>query len=290
MASEYINIYKGKSFNLKRNQKTPKAIVFDLDETLGDFAYLYTLWQGIKEFIDKKNINLQNIFNELLDLFPEFLRCGILIVLNYIKEKKNKNKLKNLFIYTNNRCLDRDWIKNISTYFDYKLETQNLFDKAVCAFKIDNQIIDINQKHEKNINYFINCTIIPKNTEICFIDNTYYNEMLNQQVYYIQPMSYNHNMNKNDVINRFINSYIGNFIISNSNVRTNYKSFLIDWFNITNVYLNRPKKIISHSDCIETTKKILFHIQEFFNVYNMNPKTRKKLKSISNFTRKQKHK
>ena len=97
-------------------------------------------------------------------------------------------------------------------------------------------------------------------------------------------------MNKNDVINRFINSYIGNFIISNSNVRTNYKSFLIDWFNITNVYLNRPKKIISHSDCIETTKKILFHIQEFFNVYNMNPKTRKKLKSISNFTRKQKHK
>ena len=91
MASEYINIYKGKSFNLKRNQKTPKAIVFDLDETLGDFAYLYTLWQGIKEFIDKKNINLQNIFNELLDLFPEFLRCGILIVLNYIKEKKFTN-------------------------------------------------------------------------------------------------------------------------------------------------------------------------------------------------------
>ena len=173
MASEYINIYKGNSFNLKRNQKTPKAIVFDLDETLGDFAYLYTLWQGIKEFIKKKNINLQNIFNELLDLFPEFLRCGILIVLNYIKEKKNKNKLKNLFIYTNNRCLDRDWIKNISAYFDYKLETQNLFDKAVCAFKIDNQIIDINQKHEKNINYLINCTIIPKNTEICFIKSMF---------------------------------------------------------------------------------------------------------------------
>jgi hypothetical protein len=70
MMSEHINIYKGKTFDFKRNQKTPKAIVFDLDETLGDFAYLYTLWQGIKEFIDKKNINLQNIFNELLDLFP----------------------------------------------------------------------------------------------------------------------------------------------------------------------------------------------------------------------------
>jgi hypothetical protein len=210
--------------------------------------------------------------------------------LNYIKEKKNKNKLKHLFIYTNNRCLDRDWIKNITVYFDYKLETQNLFDKAVCAFKIDNQIIDINKKHEKNINYFINCTIIPKNTEICFIDNTYYNEMLNQQVYYIQPVSYNHNMNKNDVINRFMNSYVGNFIISKSNVRTNYKHFLIDWFNITNVYFNRPKKKISYSDCIETTKKILFHIQEFFNIYNMNPKTRKKLKSIGNFTRKQKQK
>lgn len=283
---ELVKVYKGSSYNLKRNISTPKAIVFDLDETLGDFAYLYTLWQGVKEFLNIENDKLQNIFNELLDLYPEFLRCGIIYVLNYIKHKKNTKRLKNLFIYTNNKCFDRDWIKNIMNYFDYKLETTKLFDKAICAFKIDNKIININSRHEKNIDYFINCTIIPKNTEICFIDNSYYNEMIDNKVYYIQPYSYSHKLNKNELITRFIKSYIGNIIISNSKVRINYKDFLIDWFNINSVYNIKPKMIISNSDCIEITKKILFHIQEFFILYNKNSKTKKRVKLMKNFTRK----
>lgn len=285
---ELVNVYKGGSYNVRRVSNIPKAIVFDLDETLGDFANLYTLWQGIKEFLNIKNDNLQNIFNELLDLFPEFLRCGILIVLNYIKEKKTAKRLRNLFIYTNNKCFDSDWIKNIMNYFDYKLETTNLFDKAICAFKIDNKIINLNNKHEKNINYFINCTIIPKNTEICFIDNSYYKEMIDNKVYYIQPYSYNHNIKNKEVIERFMTSDIGNIIIKNSEVRTNYKCFLIDWFKITSIQNIRPRLVVTKHDCIEVTKKILYHIQEFFILYNKNSKTKKRIKSMKNFTRKRK--
>lgn len=280
-----VRIYKGGVYNLKRYKSTPNAIVFDLDETLGDFTYLYTFWQGIKEFIYIKNINNQIIFNEILDLFPEFLRCGILNILNYIKLKKQNNKLKNLFIYTNNRCSDREWLKNITSYFDYKLETLNLFDKAICAFKIDNKIVDIKLKHNKNINYLINCTIIPKKTEICFIDNSYYNEMVDQRVYYIQPINYNHNLSKQDIINRFMNSRIGKYIILNSNVNTDYKSFLTDWFYINTNHTLRHRIIMSHNECIEITKKILYHIKEFFYINNMNSKTKKK-KIIGNFTRK----
>lgn len=283
---ELVNVYKGGDYNVKRVSNIPKAIVFDLDETLGDFANLYTLWQGIKEFLNIKNENLQNIFNELLDLFPEFLRCGILIVLNYIKEKKRTKRLRNLFIYTNNKCFDSDWIKNIMNYFDYKLETTNLFDKAICAFKIDNKILNLNDKHDKNINYFINCTIIPKNTEICFIDNSYYKEMIDNKVYYIQPYSYNHNIKNKEVIERFMKSYIGNIIIKNSEVRMDYKCFLIDWFNITSIKNIRPRLVVTKHDCIEVTKKILYHIQEFFILYNKNSKTKKNIKLMKNFTRK----
>ena len=178
-------------------------------------------------------------------------------------------------------------VKNITSYFDYKLETLNLFDKAICAFKIDNKIVDVNFKHNKNINYLINCTIIPKNTEICFIDNSYYNEMLDQRVYYIQPINYNHNLSKQDIINRFMKSQIGKYIVLNSNVNIDYKSFLTDWFYInTNHNLNHRIKM-SNNQCIEITKKILYHIKEFFYINNINSKT-KKNRVIGNFTRKNK--
>tara|TARA_B100002019_G_C21256009_1_gene593894 strand:+ start:1117 stop:1971 length:855 start_codon:yes stop_codon:yes gene_type:complete len=277
-----ISVYIGKIYNGKKNRSNKKYIVFDLDRTLGDFSELYILWKGITLFINNKDIDYyQNIFNELLDLYPEFLRCGIINILEFIKNKKKRNKLKGLYVYTNNKCSDDNWIHYIIKYFDYKLNDSNLFDKIICAFKINNKIIDIN-KHNKNLNFLINCTMMPKNTEICFIDNTYYNEMLDDNVYYIQPLSYNHNLNKNIIINRFLKSYIGNSLI-NEMKSCNFKLFLNDWFEM-NKY-NRIKQKISTEECIEITKKILYHIKEFFYVSN-NTKTKKNLKFKSNFTRK----
>ena len=114
--------------------------------------------------------------------------------------------------------------------------------------------------------------------------------MLNQRVYYIKPINYNHNISKNELIQRFMTSTIGYNIIQNSKVKIDYQSFLTDWFNITTPIIIKPKIILSDTDCIEVTKKILYHIQEFFNIYTMNTNTRKKLKIIGNFTRKNKNK
>lgn len=278
-----ISVYIGKIYNGKNNRSNKKHIVFDLDRTLGDFSELYILWKGITLFINKNDINYnQKIFNELLDLYPEFLRCGIINILEFIKIKKIKNKLRGLYIYTNNKCSDDNWVQYIIKYFDYKLEYSNLFDKIICAFKINNKIIDIN-RHNKNINYLINCTMMPRNTEICFIDNTYYNEMLDDNVYYIQPLSYNHNLNKDTIIKRFLTSYIGNTLMQEMKT-SNFNTFLRDWFEI-NKY-DRIKEKISQKNCIEITKKILYHIKEFFYVSSNNSKTKKNLKFKSNFTRK----
>ena len=109
--------------------------------------------------------------------------------------------------------------------------------------------------------------------------------MVDQRVYYIQPINYNHNLSKQDIINRFMNSRIGKYIILNSNVNTDYKSFLTDWFYINTNHTLRHRIIMSHNECIEITKKILYHIKEFFYINNMNSKTKKK-KIIGNFTRK----
>ena len=80
-----------------------KIVVFDLDETLGYFLELGMFWDALKEYIKYKQLKItmgQSIFNDILDLFPEFLRPNIIGILNYLKEKKEKNHCEKLMIYT----------------------------------------------------------------------------------------------------------------------------------------------------------------------------------------------
>ena len=68
-----------------------KVVVFDLDETLGYFSQFGQLWN---ELIPNKDID----FNELFDLYPEFLRPNIWEILQFLNEKKKK-KLVIKFCY-----------------------------------------------------------------------------------------------------------------------------------------------------------------------------------------------
>ena len=87
ITKEHIKIQKGKNFlpsewfhspNFSKIQRSTKVVVFDLDETLGSFADLYILWGGIKQTWSDCDT-----FYELLELYPEFLRYGILTILEY---------------------------------------------------------------------------------------------------------------------------------------------------------------------------------------------------------------
>jgi hypothetical protein len=71
-----------------------KVVVFDLDETLGSFGDLFLLWSGIRHFYPEFNQ-----LDALLDIYPEFLRNGILSILSFIHQKKKQENVKNyLFI------------------------------------------------------------------------------------------------------------------------------------------------------------------------------------------------
>jgi hypothetical protein len=176
----------------------------------------------------------------------------------------------------------------ISNYFDYKLKTDSpLFDQIICAFKINNKVVEINRTtHNKTYNDFIKCTILPKKTKICFIDNTYFYEMKGDRVYYIQPRSYIHNITVDIIIERFLTSSIykeyihgsQNFLLADFL----YKQFLKkDFISV----IPPQDNLISN---ITIAQKMMYHIKDFFYLSQKKIKTRKIKYSLGKFTRKRK--
>ncbi len=114
-------------------KKPYKIVVFDLDETLGYFTE-FGIFCDCLNYYFKNNEYSEKNFNELLNLFPEFLRPKILSILQYLKIKKKENKCYKVMIYTNNQG-DKSWAINIKNYFDKELNYK-LFDQIIAAFKV----------------------------------------------------------------------------------------------------------------------------------------------------------
>ena len=95
-----------------------KIVVFDMDETLGYFVELGIFWDSLKSYIKMKNIEVpidQQLFNNVFDLYPEFLRPNIINILNYLKTKKREKHCNKLMIYTNNQG-PLEWAQYIKQY------------------------------------------------------------------------------------------------------------------------------------------------------------------------------
>ena len=288
MYDNLLQIYSNNDY-LKNNTNNTNIFVLDLDETIGHFTDLYILWIGITRFLNiSNNINFQYLFNDILDLYPEFFRSDIFKIIKFlVKQKKNK-VIKAIYIYTNNQCLDDKWINYITNYINIKVNFFNVFDKIIYAFKINNKIVELHRtSKKKNINDLINCTFIPNNSNICFIDNLLHQEMISDNVYYILPHSYKHSLNEKDILDRIISSDIGKYISINSSIKNDYFKSLIDWYFLNKSYDN--KQYQNNTDYINISKKILYHIKNFIFIINRKPKTRKNNKHFNNFTRKNKN-
>ena len=272
---KYARIYKGKGCMKPKFKKVPKVIAFDLDETLGSFMDLEVLWNILISI----NLGLeQQIFNKLLDLFPEFIRYGIIPILEYLYHQKMSGECSHIYIYTNNQC-SQIWTEMICNYFNYKLnipENTPLFDKLILAFKINDIPVELSRTtHDKTHSDFIRCTLLPKSTQICFIDNSYFPNMKNERVYYIQPRSYEHNLSFDEIIQRIIKSNLG---------------MDIDISNFINVLKNNnhitiEKKTNRNYD-IFVAQKIMYHIKDFFYLTKRKMRTKKIKLNIGKFTRK----
>ena len=182
-------------------------------------------------------------------------------------------------LYTNNQCKE-GWIDHILKYLGDKLG-EPIFDKTVCAFKINKKITNqLRTSNNKSYADLIRCTMLPKSAEVCFIDNSYYEDMVHDRVYYIQPRSYQHSLSTDEIIDRFISKW-GLFSIP-----SNFESTLYEWFLMNNAVqkgdMNENNILID----ITVSQKIMYYLKEYFLLATRSPKTKKIAVNLGRFTRK----
>jgi hypothetical protein len=282
--NKYINVFKNNPYTIQKNND--KVIVFDLDETLGSFTDLEIIWNTILLF-NNKQLNTEHGFYYLLDLFHEFTRYGIVNILDYVYQKKLSKECFKIFLYTNNQSSKR-WVNMICNYFSFKLniiKPNILFDQIIYAFKINNKVVEhLRTSHKKKHSDFIKCTLMPNNTEICFIDNTYFNDMNNKRVYYIQPLSYQHNLHIKDIVSRLFNSDFNKYI---PNTDTNRLIFYNNLSSNRYDYNEGSFNKLLDTNII-VSQKIMYYIKDFFLITNKKNKTKKNIYSLNKYTRRKK--
>ena len=284
--NDILEIYKGDYFSKPKRSRAKQVVVFDLDETLGSFADLEILWKLINEYRQSHTVS----FDELLDIYPEFIRYGIMSILEYLKHKKNSGECYKLYLYTNNRG-GKEWARKIISYFNSKISKRNkLFDQIIYAFKINNVQIELARTtNKKTIDDFIRCTLLPRTTTVCFIDDTYFKDMQKERIYYIKPKPYHHHLSSNEIINRFIFSKIGELLLRTQSMKTAFKHNYIERTIKYDVYTKdhiEPTAVLEHD--IITSQKIMYHLKDYFLLTNKKSKTCKRKHPSYRFTQKRK--
>ncbi len=240
-----------------------KIVVFDLDETLGYFTEFGIFYDCLKKYISLENNSIilsQSDFNDILDLFPEFLRPNIINILIYLKKKKDAKCCHKMMIYTNNTG-SREWAHHIIGYFESKIK-HKLIDQVIAAFKINGKQIEMcRTTYNKTHNDLIRCSKIPVNAEICFLDDTYYHEMANENVYYINIKPYYYDLKFDEMLNKFKKSDCGKRIVKDN---SNFDKIMNSEFKHYN-YKCLDKNLKEYEIDQILGKQIMTHLQEFFN-------------------------
>jgi len=283
--TDLIEIYKGDYFSKQRKSRAKKVIVFDFDETLGSFVDLEILWSLINRNYHHHNIQ----FNDVLDIYQQdFLRYGIMSILEYLFSKKKSGECYKIYVYTNNKA-EKPWVQLIINYINYKISRNvPLFDQIIHAFKINNVHTELNRTtHKKTYNDFIRCTFLPQSTAICFIDDVLYKDMKSERLYYIKPKPYKHRLSTHDLITRFIYSSVGDKLLFTDTSRNIFKSnFIKKTMMVGNFKQNSNYSNTAFKNDILVAQKIMYHLKEFFYILNKRAKTCKNRKMSFSFTRK----
>jgi hypothetical protein len=215
------------------------------------------IWDSIKEY---NKSTTPGLFNDMLDLYPEFCRPDIIKILDYLKEQKEKCICNKIMIYTNNQG-PREWVTHIKHYFEEKIKFK-LFDQIIAAFKVNGKAIEIcRTSHIKSHKDLVRCSRIPIHTQICFLDDTYYPKMHNNNVYYINIKPYTYDLSFETMISRFLNNKVSNkydIVFKNE-----FKEYIITFMN-NYQYLYETKKPDQLAIDKQLSIKILQHLHIFF--------------------------
>jgi hypothetical protein len=262
-----IYLYKKKIFSLFSMKK---AVVFDLDETLGYWVQIGILVDSLEKYI---KLNEEEKY-QLFDLYPEIVRPEIGKVLQNLKVKKEKGICDKVIIYTNNQgptC----WANLIKNYLNNKLK-YDLFDQVIGAYKVNGRKVEKNRtSHMKNVPDLLRCSQLSPKTEICFIDDQYHDDMEHEDVFYIYIKPYKYDIPFNDMVERFLKSKLSNKIKNKQEFKLNVMRAIQSYrFNVA------TKTPLETQVDIVVSKKLINNLNTFFKTKNQtkrkNPKNSKK--------------
>jgi hypothetical protein len=243
-----------------------KVVVFDMDETLGYFVEFSIFWEALLSYIKEYNKEYhlkQDDFNKILELYPEFIRPNITTLLNYLKQKKISKECDKIMIYTNNQG-PKQWTLYIKEYFENKIDYP-LFDQVILAFKVNGKHVELGRTtHDKTFKDLIKCTKLPVDTQICFMDDTYYPDMKHDNVYYIKIKPYTYDLSFDLLIERFSSSNIGKKIMDDDTHFAVFMKHFIQQYKY--IYEEKSPEELEIDKIV--TKKTMIHLQQFFSKNN----------------------
>jgi hypothetical protein len=280
---------------MNSSQKKHKVVVFDVDETLGNFAQFAIFGHVLEEYFNDPNI-MYRYFNDLVDLYPEIIRPSMVRILEYIRKKKNDGICSKVMIYTNNMAPDK-WVSHIRHYFEYKLRSAGssvstskelavippLFDHIIGGFKPTSTTPNYPQRttKDKTIDDFIRCSRLPANIEVCFLDDLYHPKMTDERVYYIKLQPYYSYIPFETFVIRFLNSALFRNVFDKMQILSIHPSMsalvkkeilsieihnlFTKYANISNYNAKEYQKKMNPREIDEIISKyILYHLQMFF--------------------------
>lgn len=248
---------------MDRRDKPYKVVVFDMDETLGYFPELGIFWDALSQYISQTNASkklTQLDFNDLLNLFPEFLRPNILNILENLKKQKETGICQRVMIYTNN-IGPKSWTIMIKNYFDMKLNYP-LFDRAIGGKKVE----PLRTTDNKTVKDLILCSgspKIPETSEICFLDDLYHPDMDTENVCYINLKPYSFSMPYEMMIQRYMHSPYFNAHITSQKMEK-FFPFMMSAMKKYN-YITLPKFQKEYDVDKIISKKIMQEMNKFYN-------------------------
>ena len=270
-------IKKNKLEYKEKLETTKKSKIITSEDSVGDSLKENSQKKDLKEkkstntcntmslACDKKTEeNEQKLFDDLLDLYPEFLRPNIIEMLTYLKIIKKTNRCYGIYVYTNNQAPPL-WVKRIIQYMHKQVKCK-IIEQIVGAYKIGNEKVELcRTTHDKTYNDFLSCTKLDEDTHVCFVDDIYHPEMKNEKVHYINIKPYTHDLDFDVMITRLIESNIlhkifKNFKMDNKEI---YKELMDNMNKFSHNFT--PNNYIKTLSDKENTSVLIQNLKEYFS-------------------------
>jgi len=256
------------------NSVNQKAVVFDLDETIGHFVQFGIFINLIENYIGKELTSSQQ--QKILHLYPELFRPGIMRVFKYLKKREHSN-IK-VLIYTNN-IGPKKWVMMIKNYIEKQVGGK-LFNKIIAGYRLG--FYGKIQEHsrtttDKTYSDLLKAGKISSNAKVIFFDDQWHSQMEDEQIDYIRLNPYDITLTLHTFLKKFVSSDIGDKLIKDP---THFSYYMEQTWK---KYQFREGTVYSKNEKKYTDTKIYNNLKKFLNA---TPFTRKKRGKSSRKTRK----